>query len=234
MVLKESGFVLRATAVVSVLVLAGCGGGGGTDGAPGRNALLRSSVQAPGPACAAGGVMIEAGIDANADNVLQDSEVDAAQTRFVCGGVAGATGPVGTTGPAGPAGATGATGATGPAGPTGATGATGPAGAMGPAGPAGATGATGATGPAGPAGATGATGATGPAGPTGANGTNGTNGLNALVVTTIEPAGANCAAGGTRIDVGLDANNDNALQASEVNVAQTRYVCNGGNGGVSS
>jgi hypothetical protein len=160
-------------------------------------------------------------------------------------GLTGATGPTGATGLTGPAGSTGltgpagSTGLTGPAGPTGATGATGPTGLTGPAGPAGATGltgpagSTGLTGPAGPTGATGATGATGltgPAGPTGAigaAGTNGTNGLNALIKTTTEAAGANCANGGTKIETGLDANGNGVLDAGEVNSSQTKYVCNG-------
>lgn len=45
-----------------------------------------------------------------------------------------------------------------------------------------------------------------------------------LVSVAAEPAGANCPTGGTRIDVGGDANQDGALQASEVRT--THYVCN--------
>jgi OmcA/MtrC family decaheme c-type cytochrome len=59
-------------------------------------------------------------------------------------------------------------------------------------------------------------------------GTPGTNGQDALVSTTPEPAGTHCAAGGTRIDVGLDANANGALDASEV--TSTSYVCNGADG----
>jgi hypothetical protein len=76
------------------------------------------------------------------------------------------------------------------------------------------------TGPQGPAGV---------AGPQGPAGTNGTNGLNALIKTTTEPAGPNCTNGGTKIETGLDANNNGTLDASEINAAQTQYVCNGGN-----
>jgi hypothetical protein len=85
----------------------------------------------------------------------------------------------------------------------------------------------------GPAGATGATGAKGDKGDTGAQGiqgiagTNGTNGRNALVNTTTEPAGANCVNGGTKIEVGLDSNNNGLLDAREVNNSLTKYVCNG-------
>jgi hypothetical protein len=55
------------------------------------------------------------------------------------------------------------------------------------------------------------------------NGAPGANGLTALVVTRPEPTGINCAAGGTRIDTGLDMNGDQQLQVSEI--SQTSYVC---------
>jgi hypothetical protein len=50
----------------------------------------------------------------------------------------------------------------------------------------------------------------------------------ALVDTSPEPAGANCAQGGVRIDVGLDRNDDGMLEANEVDSSE--YVCNGSNG----
>jgi hypothetical protein len=59
---------------------------------------------------------------------------------------------------------------------------------------------------------------------------NGTNGQVVSTRTTAEPAGANCAAGGTKIEIGLDANSNGVLDNSEVNAAQTRYVCNGATG----
>ena len=62
---------------------------------------------------------------------------------------------------------------------------------------------------------------TGPAGAPGAN---------ALVSTSPEPAGANCANGGTKIQVGLDTNGNGVLDPSEVNQAETTYVCNGPSG----
>lgn len=46
-----------------------------------------------------------------------------------------------------------------------------------------------------------------------------------LLVTAEEPAGTNCAAGGARVQTGLDADADGALAAAEV--TSTRYVCNG-------
>src|SRR4051812_38117955 len=61
-------------------------------------------------------------------------------------------------------------------------------------------------------------------GPTGPAGT-GSAGSNALTNTSSEPAGANCANGGIKIDVGIDANDNGTLDASEV--TGTSYVCNG-------
>jgi hypothetical protein len=139
-------------------------------------------------------------------------------------GATGAQGPIGLTGPAGATGAQGPIGLTGPAGATGATGTQGPIGLTGPAG---AQGPIGLTGPAGATGATGPTGPIGLTGPAGASGTNGTNGLNALIKTTTEPSGANCANGGTKLETGLDVNSNGVLDAGEVNLSQTKYVCNG-------
>jgi hypothetical protein len=61
----------------------------------------------------------------------------------------------------------------------------------------------------------------------GASETPGTNGLNALIKTTDEPAGANCTYGGTKLEVGLDSNINGVLDTNEINVSQTKYVCNG-------
>ncbi len=66
------------------------------------------------------------------------------------------------------------------------------------------------------------------AGVDGGDGTDGANGLNSLVRVTAEPAGANCSVGGTKIETGLDADVDGVLDPLEI--AQTRYVCNGVNG----
>lgn len=55
----------------------------------------------------------------------------------------------------------------------------------------------------------------------------GTDGLNALIKTTTESAGTNCAAGGTKIETGLDANRNGMLDGGEINASQTKYVCNG-------
>ena len=74
----------------------------------------------------------------------------------------------------------------------------------------------------------GANGVNGQDGQNGQDGDDGQNGQNALVTTSNEVASANCANGGMRIDIGLDANNNGTLDASEI--LSTRYVCNGENG----
>ncbi len=73
----------------------------------------------------------------------------------------------------------------------------------------------------------GLTGATGLQGPAGAAGVAGANGLNALTKTTVEPAGANCATGGVKLEFGPDANGNGILDAGEIVPALTKYVCNG-------
>jgi hypothetical protein len=76
-------------------------------------------------------------------------------------------------------------------------------------------------------GAVGPAGPVGPPGPQGQQGVIGTDGLNALINTITEPAGANCTNGGTKIETGLDANENGILDAGEVNISETQYVCNG-------
>lgn len=58
--------------------------------------------------------------------------------------------------------------------------------------------------------------------------TDGVDGSNSLILTTDEPIGANCANGGVRVDSGVDDNNNNMLDPSEIDA--TEYVCGGGNG----
>jgi len=60
-------------------------------------------------------------------------------------------------------------------------------------------------------------------------GSGGDSALDTLVKTGVEPAGVNCANGGTRIEKGVDDNDNGFLDASEVDT--TEYACNGGNGG---
>lgn len=73
-------------------------------------------------------------------------------------------------------------------------------------------------------GADGMNGRDGTDGVDGTDGTNGSNGLNSLIATVIEQPGANCTNGGYRLDVGLDANGNGELEASEVESSE--YLCN--------
>ncbi|HTJ42905.1 MAG TPA: OmcA/MtrC family decaheme c-type cytochrome [Kofleriaceae bacterium] len=124
----------------------GSNGGTGDPGDPGKDALTRTSAEPAGANCPDGGVKIEVGVDANDNGILDDSEVNAASTQYVCNG----------------------------------------------------------------------------------------NGKNSLVRTGEELAGANCPYGGTKIETGLDANNDGQLQDTEVNATATTYVCNSAPGGAST
>jgi hypothetical protein len=68
----------------------------------------------------------------------------------------------------------------------------------------------------------------GAAGNVGASGAAGASGKNALVKSTVESAGANCATGGRKIEFGSDTNSDGVLAAGEV--SGSTFVCHGSNG----
>ncbi|MBN8233389.1 collagen-like protein [Corallococcus macrosporus] len=102
---------------------------GGPPGPQGLSALLLTTPEPAGANCGFGGVKLESGIDRNGDgDLLDDGEVNASATKYLCNGAqgpkgdTGAVGAVGETGPQGPQGDTGATGPTGPQGPKGDTG----------------------------------------------------------------------------------------------------------------
>ncbi|MCV9389408.1 DUF7151 family protein [Reichenbachiella ulvae] len=57
---------------------------------------------------------------------------------------------------------------------------------------------------------------------------NGSTGANSLMTVSPEAAGSNCSAGGTKVEVGLDANANGTLDVEEV--SSTSYICNGENG----
>ncbi len=56
----------------------------------------------------------------------------------------------------------------------------------------------------------------------------GTDGANGLLSTEAVPAGALCAAGGTRVNAGKDTNDNGVLDTSEI--LSSAVVCNGANG----
>jgi hypothetical protein len=172
---NKVGLVLAAG-----FVLTACGGG--SDGSSGASSLVRVSSESAGANCAAGGQRLLAGSDSNADDQLQDSEVQL--TTFACNGPSAqvhfdvariAVGDLrcpdggnlvsitsGSSAVAQPLalcdGAIGAAGSAGESGASGNAGSAGPVGSSGSAGP---------TGPAGSVGSEGAAGATGPVGPDG-------------------------------------------------------------------
>lgn len=217
----------------------GTNGTNGVDGVDGQTTLIAMTTEPAGSNCGAGGIKVEYGIDADGDGVLDASEVNTAMTQYVCNG----NGGTGSVGPQGDPGKNMLTLTTAEL-----------AGANCSSGGVklefgidadgdgvlqtteidntltqyvcnGADGATGATGPQGPAGADGVDGATGAQGPAGADGADGNS---ALVKTTTEAAGSNCATGGIKIETGLDTDGDGVLSAAEVTA--TQYVCNGADG----
>ncbi len=80
----------RATALSCLaLTLAACGGSSPAPRAPGTAPTRLATSPADPSQCPAGGVAVTAGIDANANGVLDDAEVD--RTYVVCNGADGAS-----------------------------------------------------------------------------------------------------------------------------------------------
>jgi hypothetical protein len=75
----------------------GSNGTNGTNGTNGLNSLSVTVTEVAGANCVTGGLKLTAGLDSNANNILDPLEVTS--TGYVCNGATGATGP---TGPAGP------------------------------------------------------------------------------------------------------------------------------------
>jgi len=65
-------------------------------------------------------------------------------------------------------------------------------------------------------------------GPAGNDGANGVDGKSTLISTEVEAAGTNCESGGIKINIGLDTNGNDVLDANEITVED--YICNGANG----
>ncbi len=82
---------MRKLVLVTVLLVActgedGKAGEAGPPGDPGAQALTRTGVEPAGDHCAFGGIEVEVGTDANGNGTLDDSEVVAANTSYVCNG----------------------------------------------------------------------------------------------------------------------------------------------------
>lgn len=55
--------------------------------APGKNSLIKSSIEAPGANCSNGGIKLEMGLDFNSNSILDQDEIK--ETKYVCHGSAG-------------------------------------------------------------------------------------------------------------------------------------------------
>lgn len=71
-------------------------------------------------------------------------------------------------------------------------------------------------------------GADGQDGTDGVDGTDGTDGHDVLIKLTDEAPGPNCGVGGTRVDTGLDLDDDGVLDDNEI--TSTAYICDGDDG----
>ena len=218
------------------------------NGADGKSAMSQISEDTDGH-CFNGGIKIEAGIDLNDDGILVGDE-EIKVTDYACNGVDGNDGKDSITKvseePKGDNcqksdgikieagiddngngeldegevksvnyvcnGKNGIRGNDGPAGETG------PSGENGTDGKDGEQGDKGDQGPKGDQGEQGETGATGEAGK---------NGSTSLVSVVEEPKGENCASGGKKIEIGLDANENGVLDEDEIDSESIYYVCNG-------
>ncbi|MCC6747730.1 MAG: OmcA/MtrC family decaheme c-type cytochrome [Deltaproteobacteria bacterium] len=141
---RKSSWMVGAALSSVALLFTGCEGPAGSEGKagpPGGNALVRTTTEPASKTCPGGGIKVEVGLDANANGTLEDGEVTAAATSYVCNGTAA--------------------------------------------------------------------------------------GKSALVKTSAEPAGTNCAGGGIKIETGVDADGNGTLEPTEIVAAQTTYVCNG-------
>jgi len=67
----------------------GIQGPAGNNGQDGKNALINTTVEPSGVNCTNGGTKIEVGLDDNSNGVLDNSEINASQTKYVCNGVNG-------------------------------------------------------------------------------------------------------------------------------------------------
>ncbi len=181
----------------------GANGASGASGGNGQSALVAVVTEPAGTNCANGGEKLNAGLDTNANGILDAPEITS--SGYLCNGASGASGANGPNGvntlmaaisePAGSNCSNGGLKVT--------SGLDSNANSVLDAGEVASTTYV----------------------CNGANGTNGSNGLNSLVSIVNESAGANCSYGGQKISSGLDANNNGTLDPSEV--ASTKYVCNG-------
>jgi hypothetical protein len=80
----------------------------GAPGSQGPAALMVTVTEPPGANCPHGGVVLQAAVDRNGNGMVDEGEVDAASTKYLCNGADGAQGPQGPVGSTGPQGTPGA------------------------------------------------------------------------------------------------------------------------------
>jgi hypothetical protein len=64
----------------------GLAGTSGTNGIDGKNTLVNTTTEPAGANCTSGGVKVEVGLDTNNNGVLDNSEINATLTKYVCNG----------------------------------------------------------------------------------------------------------------------------------------------------
>jgi len=203
-----SGTLEAAEVDGSTYVCNGADGADGADGTNGLNSIVMTTPEAPGNNCATGGTLISYGLDDDANGTLEQAEVDG--SSYVCHGAVGAAGSNGVStlvnsSPEQPgllcaAGGTVVTYGLDDD----------------------------------------ASGTLEPTevdgfypicnGANGADGAAGAAGISAIMTTSVEAPGTNCAAGGTVVTYGGDDDADGTLQPTEVEGSV--YVCNGEAGAV--
>src|ERR1044072_5660706 len=72
-------------ALICAFIATICFFGCDKQGLPRLSSLIILSDEPPGANCAAGGVKVASGLDANRDNILQDNEIQ--NVKYVCNGV---------------------------------------------------------------------------------------------------------------------------------------------------
>ncbi|MBP7511192.1 MAG: hypothetical protein KA981_04645, partial [Bacteroidia bacterium] len=85
----------------------------GAQGNNGKNALINTSQVLPGINCAQGGVKVEIGLDTNSNGILDNSEIIASNTKYICNGANGIQGAQGLQGVQGIQGISGTNGVNG-------------------------------------------------------------------------------------------------------------------------
>ena len=86
------------TSLVGTQGTQGLQGVAGIAGQDGKNALINTSIEPSGTNCPNGGTKVEVGLDNNSNGILDNSEINASQTKYVCNGAQGVAGPQGPAG----------------------------------------------------------------------------------------------------------------------------------------